>query len=254
LEDIAGALAAALRDLFTGRMLRLAWWPVVGALVAWTLIFWLGWEHWKLIFLSLVQAGPLDQWLGAGVATALGSVLAWIVLLPALLAMVLLTSLVVTSLVAVPVMLRDLSAGEYADLERRHGGTLLGSLVNAAVALVVFLLLVVLSVPLWLIVPFGFLLFPLLLNGWLNARLFRYDALAEHASRDEFRTLLRRDRGAMLALGVLLALPPSIPGVGFLAALLAPIYAVYVALAFIHFLFRRLRRLRAEGASRPVVR
>ena len=61
------------------------------------------------------------------------------------------------------------------------------------------------SLPLWL-VP---LLWPVLaaaLMGYLNQRMFRYDALAEHASAAEMAQLFGRERGALYALGVVVSL------------------------------------------------
>lgn len=239
MAEIAPALAAALRDLFTRRMLGLVLWPLIGALLAWTVIGWIGWSHWLALFEQLL-GGP-SGWLGPHLAAALGGVLAFAVLLPLLLILAVVTALVVTSWLAVPAMLDTVGSRRFPQLERKRGGTVWGSLANAGLVLAVYLVLLVLSLPLWLLVPFGFYLFPLLLGGWLNARLFRYDVLAEHASRDEYRELIRRERGRLLGLGIVLAALQSIPGLN----LLAPLFAVYSALAFVHYLLARLAALRA---------
>lgn len=244
---IGRTLRAALQDLFTPPMLALALWPVIGAAVVWGIVFWLGWSQWLALMQHLL-GGISGGWVTAHAGSWLSSALAWLIGAPLLLILVLLTALLVTSILAVPVMLRSIAARDFPRLERRRGGTLGGSLTNALVTTLVYLLLLIVTLPLWLIVPFGFLIFPALLNGWLNARLFRYDVLAEHASRDEYRTLIRRHGHEMLLLGIVLATAQSVP----ILNLLAPLLAVFSALAFVHYLLARLAELRAESAATPV--
>ncbi len=58
-----------------------------------------------------------------------------------------------------------------------------------------------LSVPLWLVPPLVLIL-PPLIWGWLTYRVMSYDVLAEHASADERRKLMRDHRWPLLAIGV----------------------------------------------------
>ena len=58
-----------------------------------------------------------------------------------------------------------------------------------------------LSVPLWLVPPLVLVL-PPLIWGWLTCRVMAFDVLAEHASADERRTILRGQRWPLLAMGV----------------------------------------------------
>jgi len=81
---------------------------------------------------------------------------------------------------------------------------------------------------------------PLLLSAHFNQRMFRYDALAEHASADEFARVLRAARGDLYLLGILLSLLLYVP----LANLLVPVLS---GLAFTHCCLARLERLRAAG-------
>ena len=89
---------------------------------------------------------------------------------------------------------------------------------------------------------------PVLLFGYFNQRVFRYDALAEHATAAEIAAVIRRSRGELFLLGVALALIGHIPLVGFLMP-------VYGGLAFIHYGLARLGELRSEpieGTARRV--
>ena len=81
-----------------------------------------------------------------------------------------------------------------------------------------------------------------MLFGYLNQRVFRYDALAEHASGWEMQTLIRRYRGELFLLGIAIALFGMIPILGFFAP-------VYGGLAFIHYCLARVAQLRAEPVA-----
>jgi len=127
---------------------------------------------------------------------------------------------VAIAVLAMPVIVRTVAARDYPALERRRGGTLAGSVANAVVAVTVFL-------PLWLAsllllaVPPLFVAVSLALSAWLNQRLLRYDALAEHADAAEMRAVFRASRTRLMGLGLLLAPLAYIPVVN----LFAPLYA-----------------------------
>jgi len=126
-------------------------------------------------------------------------------------------------------------------------GTFAGSLWNALAALMLFALLFAVSLPLWLI-PLLWPVLPIALFGYFNQRVFRYDALAEHATAAEIAQIVRRHRGELFLLGVALALIGHVPVLG----LFMPVYG---GLAFIHFGLSRLGGLRSEpiqGTARRV--
>jgi CysZ protein len=78
---------------------------------------------------------------------------------------------------------------------------------------------------------------PLLTSAWLNQRLFRYDAMADHASREEFADFVRASRGELFALGVLLSLLLYVPVVNLAVPVLS-------GLAFTQFGLGRLAEMR----------
>ena len=85
-----------------------------------------------------------------------------------------------------------------------------GSLGHSVVTTVVCLVLLVVTLPLWLIPPF-FAIIPPLLWGWLTYRVMTYDALALHASPDERRAIVRRARWPLFGIGVISGLLGSLP-------------------------------------------
>jgi uncharacterized protein involved in cysteine biosynthesis len=110
---------------------------------------------------------------------------------------------------------------------------------NALVALIVFVVLSLLSLPLWF-VPVFWPVLPVLLFAYLNQRVFQYDAVAEHASGEEMRELFRRYGKHLYLLGIILSLIAHIPLVGFFIPVIA-------GLAFIHYGLDRLGELRRAG-------
>jgi CysZ protein len=135
-------------------------------------------------------------------------------------------------------MAAHVGARDYPGLARRKGGTFAGSLWNALVALILFALLFAVSLPLWL-VPLLWPVLPVALFGYFNQRVFRYDALAEHATAAEISEIVRRRRGELFMLGVALAIVGHVPVLGFFMP-------VYGGLAFIHYGLQRLGELRSE--------
>lgn len=208
---------------------------VCGSLVFW---FWLDWvDSANEFFASSTVSGFLLRFHIQGLAATLSALLAWLLLLPC----VLITAMMVASVRAMPLMVRHVAASGFPALERKEGGTVWGSLWNALVSVGLFMLLWVVTLPLWL---FGFpaLVLPVLLAANLNQRLFRYDALAEHASRAELQQILERSRGKLYLLGALLGLTQFVPIVN----LLSPIY---IGLSFTHFCLNELQDLRNPPAS-----
>ncbi len=98
------------------------------------------------------------------------------------------------------------------------------------------------ALPLSLLPPVG-IAATLVLNAWLNQRLFRYDALAEHASAAERATVIRSARGRFFGLGLVLAPLAFVPFVN----LVAPIYA---GLAFTCLALDELAALRQRAVAR----
>jgi CysZ protein len=92
-------------------------------------------------------------------------------------------------------------------------------------------------------VPPIYALVSLLLNAWLTQRMFRYDALAEHADRAEIQALLARNRGRLMGLGLVLAPLSFVPIVN---VLVLPLFA---GIAFTELCLGELAALRATSPS-----
>jgi hypothetical protein len=243
MTEITRALARAFASLAQPKMLFLMIWPIALALIVWTVL--------AIIFgaqtVAWLQGYLTDSTLGAWASKwfpfdVIAAVLSWIALIVLFVPLVLATATLIIGVVAMPTMVSHVASSQYPTLERRRGGTFAGSLWNALVALVVLLVFGVLLLPLWF-VPFFWPVLPVLLFGYFNQRVFRYDAVADHASAEEMRELFKRHGTSLYLLGIVLALIAHIPVIGFFVPVVA-------GLAFIHYLLERLAELRGS----PVVR
>ena len=236
MQDILTALLRALRSLFHPRMLALVVWPIVMATLIWGGLAFFFWTDWVASLQGLIDHAAVQDFLGKHeLSWAVGTVaiaLAFLLLVP----MGVVTALLIAAVIAMPYMLRFVAGRDYPEIEMKRGGTVLGSIWNGVAGILVFTVLWLATLPLWLFGPFAVVI-PILLSAYLNQRLFRYDALADHASREEFQEVLKRAGGKMYFLGGLLGLIQFVP---FLNLFLP----IYIGLAYIHLCLAELRKLR----------
>ncbi len=210
-------------------------------------------EQWTLLTFAL-------QWLESVGLGFLQAVLAPLLVLLLATPLLVLLTLLLVALLLTPATVELVAQRRFAQLQRRHGGSWLGSLAWSLGHTLLALLALLVSLPFWLIPPLVLIL-PPLIWGWLTYRVLAFDALAEHASRAERHELLRRHRSTLLAMGVasgFLGAAPSLlwaSGAMFIAMapLLLPlavwIYTWVFALAslwFTHYLLAALQALRSE--------
>lgn len=238
---VFGAFMLALRDLAHPRILAILLLPMLGAIFLWTALAWFFWDAWTAGLGALMEGTAAMRWLVAQGAAWLTQSTAALLVVVLLVPAILVTAILITELLAMPVIV-SVAARAFPALEKRAGSTIVGSLANAAVAIVIFALLWIATLPLWL-TGVGALVLPALNSAYLNQRLFRYDALAEHASREEFGLIVAANKGRLYGLGLLLSPLYYVPFVN----LVAP---VVTGLAFTHFCLAELARLRQESVTR----
>jgi len=259
---VVRTLSRAVLSQLHWRMLMLTILPFVLSLLLWGVALWLGLQ-------------PMMDWLGAYFADSgwfqtarsaldwmgLGSVRTFLVPLIAmwlLLPLMILTALVFVGVVAMPVVAKHVSSRWFPDLERRQGGSMAGSVATSLGSFFIFAGIWIVTLPLNA-VPFLALLVQPLLWGWLTYRVMAYDALAEHASVQERRTLMREHRWPLLAIGVAAGAMGAAPTMlwlgGALFLVLLPLLAgvaiwvyvlvfVFSGLWFQHYLLAALQELR----------
>jgi CysZ protein len=226
-------------DLLRPRVLSLMFLPMLAALLLWGGLAWVFGAAWLAGLEGTLTGFELPAWLAGLSLGWLAGLLAHALLVLLLIPAVYVTALVITAVVFMPLLVNVVAQAHYPLLERQQGGTFMGSLANGLFALLIYGLVWVITLPLWLLGPFG-LAISILLNAWLNQRLFIYDALAEHASPQELQRLRRAGGWPLFLLSGLLGLLHFVPVVNFVAP-------VFMALAFIHYALGQLAQDRNEG-------
>ncbi len=238
MQEILNALGKGLKSLLNPKMLVLTLGPMLLALLFWGGLFWWYWDVWVSDLTRVAAGYGMEERL---VGWGLSWVAHWLVILfliSMLLPALYVTSLLFAAIFAMPMMLNFVAARDYPALEKKLGGTVVGSIWNALAAVLIFLVLWLLTLPLWLI-PFGALIVPTLLSAYLNRRLFLYDALADHASAAEFEKIKEGASGRLFGLGAILGFVHYIPLLNFFTP-------IYIGLAYIHLSLTELQRVRAE--------
>ncbi|GAA5170249.1 EI24 domain-containing protein [Viridibacterium curvum] len=238
MDSIFVALARAARSLTRGHILWHLLWPTLLAFAIWIAVGIALWSESAALLLDYVQAWPaVGKWFadGSALALALGAA-AHLLLVLLFLPLSLITATVLISVFAVPLMLDRVAASDYPDLARRNGGSQIGSITNAILSLVIFIVLALLSLPLWLIPGMGLVL-SVALGAWLNQRCYRYDALMQHADVRELSELPRRHRGKLWLLGIGAGVLVYVPFLNFFVPAIT-------GLAFVHYLLQALREAR----------
>lgn len=237
---LARSLLFGFMEVGHPRMLWMMLWPVLVSAVLWTGLLIVLWAPLVAKVAALFQAALSQSEFLARFdlsdAVGLGARIALVILLVPLIQF---TALLIIGVFGMTAMVDHVARRAFPDLQRRSGGTQAGSLANGIVAVAGLVGLGLLSLPLWLLPPLWPVI-PVAIFGWMNQRVLRYDALAEHASAEEMQWLFRARRGGLLVLGALLALAAYVP----VAGLFAP---VVFGLAFIHYLLGALEGARGTA-------
>ncbi|MFL9961353.1 EI24 domain-containing protein [Paraburkholderia sediminicola] len=264
MNDLLRSFGRALASALHPRMLWLTFKPFILATVGWGVILWFSWQTliggtrlWLDSWSFTTTLYHLFDWLGF---SALHAVIAPFIVIAMAIPLIVVTVLLLIATLSMPAVIRFLAARQFPGLEMRRGGTWYGSLGQALWTTLVCLVLLIVTLPLWLVPPF-FALIPPLLWGWLTYRVMSYDALALHASRDERRALVRRFRLPLLLIGIASGLLGSLPTLLWassvwlivlfpvITAVMIWIYSfilVFSALWFGYYCLRALQRMRTE--------
>jgi uncharacterized protein involved in cysteine biosynthesis len=238
--NVLASLGFGLVNVFHPRMLWLMIWPMLVSLAVWVTVAFFLWSRLAVWIAEVLKqwAAPIAGWAPFDLGTA-ATFIANFMLLVLFFPLVYLTALFILGIFGMDKMVDHVAAQMSPSPERRRGGGTAGSIWNGIVSLTGIVLLFLVSLPLWLVPPLGPIAVLAILS-WVNQRLLRYDAVSQHADKDEMHRLFREHRGGLYSLGLLLALAGYIPFLN----LLAP---VVFGLAFIRYLLGALIELRYES-------
>jgi len=176
---------------------------------------------------------------------------------------ILVLSVLLVALLMVPAIVSLVASRRFPTLARKRGAGVVASAFWSLGCTVVALVVLALSLPLWLIPPVVLVL-PPLIWGWLTYQLMSFDTLADHASADERRQLVRTHRLPLMLIGVACGYMGSVPSIIWVlspaALIFAPLLFVvsvwlytlvfaFSALWFAHYLLAALARLRGDQAQ-----
>jgi hypothetical protein len=267
MKDLFDALWRAATYCLHPKVIFLSLLPL---LVAGALAFGLAWFFWEAAISGVRDTlqdwellAPVLQWLDGVSAGAFRSVLGPLVVVALAVPMVLVLSLLLVALFMGPAMVNLVAERRFPALERRHGTPWWLAALWALGSTVVALLALAASVPLWLIPPMALLL-PPLAWGWLAYRVMSVDALADHASADERRQVMREHRWPLLGIGLVagyLGAAPSLawavfgiaalPMMPLLIPLFVWLYTLVFAFSALWFTHYALAALDARRARMP---
>ena len=234
------AIQRSVRTLGRGRVWLYMLGPAILALLAMVGLAVFLLQHLVTLFIEQPPMSWVAAWGAFWLAKLLAVLGGWVVILAA----TYLIATLLSAIIILPLLLGHLSETDYPDLARMGSDSVVAGAWNSTWSAVLFIVGWLLTLPLWLIPGLGLIL-PFFWMAWLNRRTFTFDALAVHATEQEWRELRRQKAAPLLGLGLLMGVLAHVPLIGLLAPSLA-------ALAYVHYCLEALRRLR-QGAVVMVV-
>lgn len=221
-----------------------------------------GMEAWITGMAVVERLTEALHWLGVG---GLRSMLAPVMVLALATPVLVVLCLLLVAWLMTPALVELVTRRRFPDLLRRNETGWWTGLFWTLGATVVAAVVMVLSMPLWLIPPLVLVL-PPLIWGWLTYRVFTFDALAAHASAAERKQLISDNRVPLLVMGVLSGYLGAAPSLIWasgamwiaLAPLLIPVaiwlYTLVLAFSslwFVHYTLAALELQRKAAVPAP---
>ncbi|MFM2187046.1 MAG: EI24 domain-containing protein [Burkholderiaceae bacterium] len=236
MTPVMDALARALGYCLMPRVVALSLLPVVLLMVTCGVLTWTYWEAGVALVLEALEfstlLGAALKWLESIGAPNLKTVLAPLVLVALVVPVLVVACLMVVAQFMTPALVRLVAQRRFADLERRQGSPVWWALVRSLGLSLLALLVLMASIPLWLVPPMVMLI-PPLVWGWLAMQVMSFDVLADHATPQERVALMREHRWPLLAIGVFSGLMGAAPGAVWVFSALTLVLAPLVMMASI---------------------
>ena len=257
----------ALAYCFMPRVITLSLVPLALLLVTalgWGYFYWEPTKEWVRALLDSWQVlQAMLDWMQEHGAGDLQVVLVPLVVIFTITPVLVVLSLLAVSLMMTPALVNFVVQRRFAHLALKHGGSVWTNLGWTVISTIAALLAMVITLPLWAVPPLMFVI-PPIIWGWLSYRVMVYDALVQHASREERIQIGQKHRLWLLLIGLVTGYLGGMPslvwasGSLFAAAfvVLVPlaiwIYALvfaFTSLWFAHYSLAALEALRAESST-----
>lgn len=238
------AIVSAFRDLLRFKIAWIMVWPILIATLFWLAVGYIFQDIFSELTYQVFDVIGIGEWLKSIESDWIAATIQGLFHIFLFVPLVIITTLIITTIFVTPALIKLVADRNYPELKRANGGSVSGSIINAVLASGIFILIWIITLPLWT-VGVGVIV-PFVAAAFMNQQLFRYDALSEHATKQEIKIICASNRYSLWVLGLLTGFMQFVP----LLNLLAPIFT---ALAFIHFGLEHLKLLRvANKQSHPV--
>lgn len=156
---IIKATASAFRDLIRFKIAWIIIWPILVSTLLWLIVGFIFQDSFSELILLVLSEIGIGEWLqnmeSGWITSGIQSLIHIILFIP----LVIITTLLITTIFVMPALIQLVAKRSYPELKREYGGTLSGSIINAILASVIFILIWVITVPLWavgagIIIPF----------------------------------------------------------------------------------------------------
>ncbi len=253
-SPVATAYRRALGAQFSAKMLTLSFIPLLLSLVLGFAILYFAATPLMDLIQSLYDRYELNGYFGA---SAFKMIMVPLILMVLLLPLTLVLVTLIMNVLAMPAIVKHVSARQYPGLEEKKGGTIMGGLMLNVVTMLKFVPIWLVTLPLYIFPPLAIAV-QVILFGRLNARVMAYDALADHASAEEFAAIVKLHARDLTTIGVISGACGAIPGlvwlggaITFLFPVLAPLSIwlfimvfIFTALWFQYYCMQALEELR----------
>jgi hypothetical protein len=214
MRAVINAYGRALLSQFHGKILLLSIIPFILSVALWALVLNFGfqplldWLHGHFVQYEMYRV--TTDWLVKLGLGGLRSIVVPLFALLLLLPLMIVTAMVFIGVAAMPFIVRHVGGRHFPQLEKKKGGSILGSVLKALGAFGIFVVAWLFILPLYVFPPLAGLA-TVLLWGWLTSRVMSYDALADYASAEELDKLQREHRWQLMAIGVVSGMAGSLP-------------------------------------------
>lgn len=259
-RPVLSAYRRAMRSQFSFRILRMSFVPLVLALLLGFVILYFAANPLMDLIRVVFERYDLFSYVSEG---AVKMLLVPLILMVLLLPVTLVIVTLIMNVAAMPAIVKHVGARQFPDLEEKNGGSFFGGLRLNVVTMLKFVPMWLVTLPLYVFPPLAIVV-QIILFGRLNARVMAYDALADHASADEFAAIVAAHGRNLTTIGVISGACGAIPGlvwiggaVTFLFPILAPLSIwlfimvfIFTALWFQYYCMQALADLRAARPAK----
>lgn len=243
MKNLTNSFSLALFNLFQPKIFLILTLPFFLSLITWGFVSWIFFDNLLVIFSNLTAYLPwaekLNSWLSSLSFLQhidLSRVLVYFLIFSLLLPLTFITALVMTSVLAMPYIVSFVGQKYYPTLIKKSDSKFFQPLLKVLKYSLIYLFLWVATLPFWFLPFLGFLI-PILLNAYLNSKVFVFDSLSDYATSKELDFLIKKQQTQLFTMGLVLSFLLLIP-------FFFIVFPIYAGLCYTHYNLKCLSDLR----------